>query len=84
MLLVRFALRIWTYESTGSVTQFALVQYMQSHNRSRRLVQITFFSEMPSILISPFAGAVVDKYSRKKVAVASDLCKRMSFAFCVS
>lgn len=31
---IRFALRIWTYESTGSVTQFALVHAMQSHNRA--------------------------------------------------
>lgn len=34
------------------------------------MAQITFFSEMPSILIAPFAGAVVDKYSRKKVRFA--------------
>lgn len=45
-------------------------------------IQITFFSEMPSILISPFAGAVVDKYSRKKVAVAYTICKLISLALC--
>lgn len=48
--VTKFALRVFTYNATGSVSQFAL---------------ITFFSEMPAILLSPFAGAVVDRYSRK-------------------
>jgi len=55
--ITKFALRVWTYQRSGSVTEFAL---------------ITFFTEMPSILMSPFAGAIVDRYSRKKIIICSD------------
>ena len=34
---------------------------------------VTFFTEMPSLLISPFAGAIVDRYDRKKIMIMSDL-----------
>ena len=55
--ITKFALRIWTYQRTQSVGQYAL---------------ITFFSEMPAILLSPLAGTLVDRYPRKWIMVIAD------------
>lgn len=55
--ITKFALRIWTYQRTQSVGQYAL---------------ITFFSEMPAILLSPLAGTFVDRYPRKITMVLAD------------
>lgn len=55
--ITKFALRIWTYQRTQSVGQYAL---------------ITFFSEMPTILLSPLAGTFVDRYPRKWIMVLAD------------
>lgn len=52
-----FALTIWAYDLTGQATSLAL---------------ITFFSFAPTILLSPFAGALVDRWNRKLVLAASD------------
>ena len=52
-----FALGIWVYQSTNSVTQFAL---------------ISFFTLLPNLLISPLAGALVDRWNRRKVMILSD------------
>jgi MFS family permease len=56
--LTGFALGIWVFQRTGSVTQFAL---------------ISLFTILPSILISPLAGALVDRWDRRKVMIFSDL-----------
>lgn len=56
--ITKFGLRVWSFQQTKSVTQFALV---------------TFFTEMPALILSPFAGAVVDRVSRKKVMIISDM-----------
>ncbi|HEX5716047.1 MAG TPA: MFS transporter, partial [Thermoanaerobaculia bacterium] len=48
--LSRFALGIWVYQSTGSVTQFALA---------------TFFAVTPSIVLSPLLGSLVDRWDRR-------------------
>lgn len=61
--LTGFALRVWAYERTSSVTQFAL---------------ITFFYGLPGILISPFAGVLVDRWDRRKVLIFSDLGAALS------
>jgi DHA3 family macrolide efflux protein-like MFS transporter len=53
-----FALTIWAYQRTGSATALALV---------------AFFSFGPSILFSPLAGALVDRWNRKLVMMLSDL-----------
>lgn len=52
-----FALGVWVYERTGSATQFAL---------------ISFFATLPGILISPVAGALVDRYDRRRMMILSD------------
>lgn len=55
--LTSFALGVWAYQRSGSVTQFAL---------------IIFFAGLPGILLAPLAGTLVDKWDRKKVMIGSD------------
>jgi MFS family permease len=52
-----FALGLWVYQQSGSVTQFAL---------------INFAAVLPRILISPLAGALIDRWDRRKVMAISD------------
>lgn len=52
-----FALGVWVYQESGSVTQFAL---------------ISLFSTLPSIIFSPFAGALVDRWDRRIAMLVSD------------
>ena len=52
-----FALGLWVYQRTGSVTQFAL---------------ISLFVMLPTILLSPLAGALVDRWDRRWVMILSD------------
>lgn len=56
--MTRFALTIWAYQETGSATALALV---------------AFFSFGPLVLLSPIAGALVDRWNRKLVVILSDL-----------
>jgi DHA3 family macrolide efflux protein-like MFS transporter len=53
-----FALTIWAFEKTSSATVLGLVQ-------------LSFI--LPFLLISPFAGAMVDRYNRKLMMMVSDL-----------
>jgi MFS family permease len=53
-----FALMIWAWEITGQATALALVG---------------FFSFGPTVLLSPVAGALVDRWNRKLVMILSDL-----------
>lgn len=56
--MTRFALTIWIWQETGEATALAIVGV---------------FSFAPGILLSPIAGAIVDRVSRKRVMIASDL-----------
>ncbi|MEM7131819.1 MAG: MFS transporter [Chloroflexota bacterium] len=56
--MTRFALTIWAYQTTGSATALTLV---------------AFFSFGPLVLMSPLAGALVDRWNRKMVLMISDL-----------
>jgi MFS family permease len=56
--LTGFALGIWVYQRTGSVTQFAL---------------ISLSTILPGIAISPIAGAVVDRWNRRWTMLLGDL-----------
>jgi MFS family permease len=56
--LTSFALGVEVYRTTGSMTQFSLV---------------TFFHLMPPVLLSPFAGVVVDRWDRRKVMLLADV-----------
>ncbi len=53
-----FALGVWVFQQTGSVTMFAL---------------ISVSGVLPGIVISPFAGALVDRWSRRTVMLLSNL-----------
>ncbi|HEV2734508.1 MAG TPA: MFS transporter [Longimicrobiaceae bacterium] len=55
--LTRFGLGVWVFEETGSATSFAL---------------ILFFAVLPGILLSPVAGAYVDRWDRRRVMIATD------------
>ena len=55
--LTGFALGVWVYSQTGSVTQFAL---------------ISLFTSLPGILFSPVAGALVDRWDRRWAMILSD------------
>jgi DHA3 family macrolide efflux protein-like MFS transporter len=53
-----FALTIWAFEMTGSATVLGVTQ--------------TAFI-LPYLIVSPFAGAMVDRYNRKLMMMVSDL-----------
>jgi MFS family permease len=61
--MTQFALTIWAYQETGSATALALVG---------------FFSYFPTVIISPLAGALVDRWNRKLVMMLSDLAAGLS------
>jgi MFS family permease len=56
--LTGFALGVWVYQRTGSVTQFAL---------------ISLFTTLPGIVLSPLAGALVDRWDRRRAMILADL-----------
>ncbi len=61
--MTRFALTIWAWQITGQATALALV---------------AFFSFGPTVLMSPIAGALVDRWNRKFVMMLSDLSAGLS------
>ena len=52
-----FGLAIWVYQETGSATQLAL---------------ILMASRVPMMLVSPFAGALVDRWDRRWAMILAD------------
>ncbi|HUS78952.1 MAG TPA: MFS transporter [Patescibacteria group bacterium] len=58
-----FVLTIWAWQVTGEATALALVG---------------LFTFAPTVLMSPFAGALVDRWNRKKVMMLSDLASGLS------
>lgn len=56
--MTTFALTIWAFQQTGRATDLAL---------------IGFFFMLPLLLVSPFAGAIVDRSNRKMMMMVSDL-----------
>ena len=55
--LTAFGLSIYVFQQTGSVTQLASVMLA---------------SQLPQILITPFAGAYVDRWDRRKAMILAD------------
>lgn len=53
-----FALGVWVFQETGSITQFALVNCV---------------TLLPSVVVSPLAGALVDRWDRRHAMLISDL-----------
>jgi predicted MFS family arabinose efflux permease len=56
--LTGFGLGIWVYQNTHEVAGLSLV---------------IFFTTLPGVLITPFVGALVDKWNRKWTIIFSDL-----------
>jgi MFS transporter, DHA3 family, macrolide efflux protein len=55
--LTAFALGVWVFEQTGSATHFALVGLS---------------AVLPRVILSPLAGAVVDRWDRRWAMILSD------------
>jgi MFS family permease len=55
--LTSFAMGVWIYDQTGKATPFALT---------------ALFATLPSVLLMPFAGAVADRFNRRKVMILAD------------
>ena len=55
--LTGFALGAWVYQRTHSTTQFAM---------------ILVFTLLPSLIIAPLAGALVDRWDRRRVMILAD------------
>jgi MFS transporter, DHA3 family, macrolide efflux protein len=58
-----FALTLWAWQLTGQATALALV---------------SFFSFAPTVLLSPLAGALIDRWNRKLILMLSDLAAGLS------
>ncbi|MEK7785117.1 MAG: MFS transporter [Chloroflexota bacterium] len=52
-----FALGVWVYQKTGSITQFALT---------------SLFILLPRVALGPLAGTLVDRWDRRRVLIISD------------
>lgn len=62
--LTGFAVRVWAFENTGSVMQFAL---------------IAFFYTLPGIVVAPLAGVLIDRWKdRRKALILSDVAAGVS------
>lgn len=55
--LTGFALGVWVFQRTGSVTEFTMIALCAS---------------LPGVLASPLAGVLVDRYDRRRVIALSD------------
>jgi MFS family permease len=55
--ITSFALGVWIYQRSGSVTQFAF---------------ISLFTALPTTLISPLAGTLTDRWDRRSCMILSD------------
>lgn len=55
--MTSFGLAIWVFQETGSATQLAL---------------IVLASRGPMLLVSPFVGALVDRWDRRRAMIVSD------------
>ena len=61
--LTKFALDVWVYQRSGSVTQLSF---------------LFLFTTLPDVLLSPFIGVLVDKWNRRLVMIFSDLGAALS------
>ncbi|MER7724284.1 amino acid adenylation domain-containing protein [Streptomyces sp. NPDC096323] len=61
--LTEFALPIWILLETGSLARFALYSVV---------------AMLPGILVGPLAGAIVDRFDRRKVMLAGDIAAGLS------
>ncbi len=55
--LTSFALGLWVYQTTGSITRFAMVFVSMA---------------VPTLLLLPFAGALVDRWDRRRTMIVCE------------
>ena len=67
--MTSFALTLWAWSLTGSATALALVG---------------FFSLLPRIFISMFAGIIVDRFNRKHLIMLGNAIVFSTFTFILS
>lgn len=63
--LTSFALGFWVLTETGSVTQFSMI-----------ILSVV----LPTVIVSPFAGVIIDRFSRKKLMILSNCVAAFSTA----
>ncbi|MEU6743444.1 non-ribosomal peptide synthetase/MFS transporter [Streptosporangium sandarakinum] len=63
--LTEFAVPIWIFQKTGSMAHFGL---------------IALLALVPGIVVAPLAGAVVDRYDRRRVMIAGDAASGLTQA----
>lgn len=61
--LTAFALSVWVYQQVGSITKFALVSLCYA---------------VPVVVVAPFAGALVDRWNRRRAMLIGDSCAGLS------
>lgn len=61
-----FALGVWIYQTTGSVTQFTLA---------------AVFVALPGLVLGPFFGVLVDRWDRRTAMILADLGSAMRIVF---
>lgn len=64
--MTSFGLGVWISQNTGSVTQYAIT---------------ILCNLIPTSLTAPIAGAIVDRFDRRKVMIISDTCAGLSSLF---
>lgn len=56
--LTGFALGVWLYQDTGSVTGYSLIY---------------FFTRLPNIIVAPLAGAIADRWDRRQLMILTNM-----------
>lgn len=69
---------IWTGQAfsqlSSSVLQFAIIWYLTDHTGSAMVLSVAMMMGfLPQGLLGPFIGVFIDRYSRKKIMIISDL-----------
>ncbi len=64
--VTKFVLRVWSFQNSGSVSQFTF---------------LSFCTEAPGILLSPFFGLVIDRFPRRTVLVVADVLGAICTSF---
>ena len=69
---------LWSGQSvsilTSAIIQMSLVWYLTSKTESAAIMSIgTLMGFIPRAIIGPFAGVIIDRFSRKKIMLIADL-----------
>jgi len=69
---------IWTGQAISilgsNIVQFAIIWYLTRETGSATVLAIaSFFGVLPGVILSPFAGAIVDRNNRRRIMIFSDI-----------